>query len=60
VTPSRPVIDEDLVPEVRTWADRYGKEVGIRISFNAAVNILIRRGLDTTIKGDGTDENDTS
>jgi hypothetical protein len=55
----RPVIDEDLAAEVKTWADVYSKEIGLRISFNAAVKILIRRGLDITIKGDGNDENDS-
>lgn len=57
MTLSRPVIDEDLVPRVKTWADTYSKEIGARISYNAAVNIMIRRVLDTTIKGDGNDEN---
>jgi hypothetical protein len=56
----RPVIDEDLAAEVKTWAGTYSKEAGLPVSFNAAVKILIRRGLDTTIKGDGNDENDTS
>lgn len=54
----RPVIDEGLAAEVKTWADTYSKEVGLPISFNAAVKILIRRGLDITIKGDGIHHED--
>ena len=45
----RPRIDEDIAADVQAYAGRRG------ISFNAAVNVLLRDRLDT-IKGDGTDE----
>jgi hypothetical protein len=51
VTQTRPRLDDDLAAAVQAYADRY------RITFTAAVKILLRRGL-STIKGDGGNEND--
>ena len=46
MTQIRPRLDEeDLIAEIQAYADRYGQEVGVRISFNAAVKILLRHGL---------------
>lgn len=61
MTQIRPRLSEALAADVQAFADSYGKATGIPVSFNTAVRILIRYGLQAapphTIKGDGTDEN---
>jgi len=41
----RPRIDDDLAADIQAFADRYSKETGIPVSFNSAVRILLRYGL---------------
>ena len=45
MTQTRPRLTDDLAAEVRAFADSYGEELGLRLSFSDAVQILIRRGL---------------
>jgi hypothetical protein len=46
MTQTRPRIDDErLVTQIQEFADRYSKELKIRVSFNAAVMILLRAGL---------------
>lgn len=59
VTQIRPRLSEALAADVQAYADSYSKETGIPVSFNTAVRILIRHGLQSvprTVKGDGTDD----
>jgi hypothetical protein len=46
MTQIRPRINADLAADVQAFADSYGKETGIPVSFNTAVKILLRAGLD--------------
>ena len=62
MTQIRPRLSEALAADVQAFADSYSKETGIPVSFNTAVRILLRYGLQSapqTIKGDGGDENRT-
>lgn len=47
MTQVRPRLDDDpaLVAEIQAFADRYSEQVGVRVSFNAAVKILLRQAL---------------
>jgi len=46
VTQTRPRIDDErLVAQIQDFADRYSEEIKVRVSFNAAVMILLRAGL---------------
>lgn len=49
MTQIRPRIDDErLVAQIQDFADRYSEEIKVRVSFNAAVMILIRAGLEAT------------
>ena len=45
MTQIRPRIDPDLAAEIQEYADQLSAETGVRISFNAAVTVLLRRAL---------------
>ena len=46
MTQIRPRIDDErLVAQIQDFADRYSEEIKVRVSFNAAVMILLRAGL---------------
>jgi len=45
MTQIRPRLDGDIAADVKAFADSYSKETGIPVSFNSAVRILLRYGL---------------
>jgi hypothetical protein len=56
MTQIRPRLDPDIAADVQAYTDGLSRQFGVRVSFSAAVNRLLRERLNT-IKGDGTDEN---
>lgn len=45
MTQTRPRLDDDLAAAIHAYAGSLSKETGIRVSFNTAVTVLLRRAL---------------
>ena len=48
MTQIRPRIDPDLAAQIQAYAGILSAETGIPVSFNAAVDVLLRRALKDT------------